>query len=346
MTITKPEAAQQHLPPNSDYTGEDGQIDEIENRESRTENQANRAISKTQVKYGNSIPTAMEATIVCGMCDQPGSATAATEINSARSNVREFGSESFTVWRCNNCRSIHSLEPVRLNHYYRNYPIHQQKLDFLTRLYYRNRLALTTRLGLQRRHSVLDYGCGGGAFVDYLKRKGYDAHGHDPFSSPYDQPIQAGTRFDVVIADQVVEHASDPEDLIRQWSQLTKSGGLLIIGCPDPEAIDLTFPEQFIHELHQPYHRHLPSAEALMQMASKAGFSHRRTLRRVTPWQPFINRPFLHHYMQKTGGFLDILYEDPAVGSILASPGLLARGLFGGLLPCRNFLMSVFTKDN
>lgn len=287
---------------------------------------------------------AMQATMICNTCDRPGSFETATECVKARSNVREFGQELFTLWRCDQCRTIHSLEPIDPEKYYKDYPVHNQKVDIFTRMILRNRLSFMTKLGVRRSHAILDYGCGEGLFVDYLKSKRYTIQGHDPYTEKYSQAIHPDARFDVVCSDQVIEHAADPGELIQTWADLVKPGGLLFIGCPNGEAIDLRTPERFIHELHQPYHRHLLSPRALAELAHKAGLRHLTTEQDVCAWQPFINWPFLRAYMQRTGGFLDALYEPPDYRRIVTSPGLIARGLFGGLLPSRTLMVSVFTK--
>jgi len=288
----------------------------------------------------------MDETMTCNTCDVPGRASTASEAIKARSNVREFGSETFTVWRCDNCRSIHALESVDLARYYRNYPVHNQKLDIFTRALLRSRLALMARFGLKKSHSILDYGCGKGLFVDYLKSKHFDAHGYDPYSDLYNQPISPAAKFDVVTSDQVIEHASDPAAMIQEWSNHVKPGGLLFISCPNGDAIDLRQPEKFIHELHQPYHRHLLSPQALVDLSRKAGFKHVQTISSSRNWTPFLNWSFLCAYMQKTGGFLDAVYEEPNYKLISSSPKLLAKGLMGGWIPCRTLMICAFIKES
>ena len=217
-------------------------------------------------------------------------------------------------------------------------------MDIFTRMILRNRLSFIKKVGVRRSHSILDYGCGEGLFVDYLHRKRYTIEGHDPYTKRFSKPIPEGSRFDVVTSDQVIEHATDPGELIQRWADLVNPGGLLFIGCPNGEAIDLNELETYIFELHQPYHRHLLSPRALADLAHKAGCRHLKTEQNVRAWQPFINWPFLHAYVQSTGGYLDALFEQPDYQHIAISPGLMARGLFGGLVSRRALMVSVFVK--
>ena len=268
----------------------------------------------------------------------------ASEVAKVRSNVKEFADESFTVWRCDNCRSIHSLEAVDLERYYKNYPVHNQKMEGFTRVIFRNRLALMTSLGLRKSHSILDYGCGEGLFVEYLKAKHFEVHGYDPYSHQYCHPISPGTKYDVVTSDQVIEHASDPSEMIHEWSSILKQGGILFVGCPNADGIDLMQTEKYVHELHQPYHRHLLSPQALINLSHKAGFKHLKTISGTRAWLPFLNWPFACAYMKETGGFLDSVYQEPNYKLIATSPKLLAKGILGGLVPCHSLMVCAFVK--
>ncbi|HEY9670377.1 MAG TPA: hypothetical protein V6D11_02960, partial [Waterburya sp.] len=53
-------------------------------------------------------------------------------------NVRGFKDESFKVWRCPDCMTIHCLDVVDLPHYYAKYPIAQATLTWPYRFCYGN----------------------------------------------------------------------------------------------------------------------------------------------------------------------------------------------------------------
>lgn len=97
-----------------------------------------------------------------------------------RCNVREFGDKVFTVWRCGRCGSLHALEAINYDHYYRNYPIQRQKYDAFTRATLSKRLEILSRAGLAGGKTLLDYGCGSGHFVRYAREQGVQAEGYDP----------------------------------------------------------------------------------------------------------------------------------------------------------------------
>ncbi|TMF72451.1 MAG: methyltransferase domain-containing protein [Chloroflexi bacterium] len=105
-----------------------------------------------------------------------------------------------------------------------------------------------------RSGSVIDVGCGNGAFVAAAAERGYEAWGID-FSS---KAIEAGRRhfrlqnlyamriedfttqfgdrrFDVVTAFEVLEHMDDASAFVLELSKVLKPGGHLIVSVPNRE---------------------------------------------------------------------------------------------------------------
>src|SRR4029077_18583025 len=109
----------------------------------------------------------------CNACQRTIAESIGIEIARVRSNVRRFQAESFAVWRCPACRSIHARDEVDLDHYYRHYPFHGQQPSRIASLFYERILRRLQRAGLRRTDTVLDHGCGGGLFVEHLLARGY-----------------------------------------------------------------------------------------------------------------------------------------------------------------------------
>jgi 2-polyprenyl-3-methyl-5-hydroxy-6-metoxy-1,4-benzoquinol methylase len=184
------------------------------------------------------------------------------------SNVKPFARETFSVWQCAACASIHARDEVDLDHYYAQYPFHGQTMSLPSRFAFRNQLKRLVTLGLSREHRVLDYGCGSGLFVQYMVEQGYvHARGYDAYASsgPYAEPPGGGFHF--VHSQDVIEHVADPRVFLQTLSDLALPGALLAIGTPDAGLIDLSTPQAFVHMLHQPYHRHILSKTALLKLA-------------------------------------------------------------------------------
>lgn len=271
----------------------------------------------------------------CNICSRPGTLQDALEVRQIRSNVRQFRQQLFTVWRCANCGSLHSREAVDLGFYYRHYPVHQHRLDPVTRLGYRNRWRSLRRHGLTRETSILDYGCGQGVFVRYLRQQGYQVEGYDPYASQFADPSVLQQRYEVVVAYDVIEHVAEPRHLLQQMAGCLRPGGLLVIGTPAANQIDLTDPETFLLELHQPYHRHILSEAALLALAAQAGLEVVRVEYRFyfDTLVPFVNWRFGKAYVRQTGNMVDILMDRPRPAVVLTSPRLLFYAFAGYFFP-------------
>ena len=92
---------------------------------------------------------------------------------------------------------------------------------------------------------VLDFGCGRGKFLDVLKPCGWDTFGIEPamntaFSSH--QRLVAVPKeptFDLVIAHHVLEHVTNPLELLRQFAAATRMGGHLLVAVPRLDTLPL-----------------------------------------------------------------------------------------------------------
>jgi 2-polyprenyl-6-hydroxyphenyl methylase/3-demethylubiquinone-9 3-methyltransferase len=132
-------------------------------------------------------------------------------------------------------RMLHRLNPVRIG-YIR---------DHAAARFGRDRKRLDSLAGLR----LLDIGCGGGILSEPLARLGADVVGADPAHSNIavarehaeqagvtidyrcttaEALADAGERFDVVLAMEVVEHVADLGLFARRAAEMVKPGGLLI----------------------------------------------------------------------------------------------------------------------
>lgn len=283
--------------------------------------------------------------LTCNLCDRPGRFDEAAEQQSVPCNVRAFLEDRFTVWRCPNCRSLHCREAADLGYYYGGYFLGNQKLDYFTWCVLRNRLSMFRRRGLQKTDSVLDYGCGAnGLFVEFLRARGYDAHGYDPFAEKFSDPGVLSRKFNVVASFDVIEHDDDPRDFFTRQVDLLAPGGLLFVGTPRADGIDLSKP--LTASLHQPYHRHILSEKALLELGQAAGLDlvdlHHRWVA-DTPF-PVVNNRFIMEYIASSGHVINSVTDPPKVGMVLASPRLMFFAIFGYLFPPPDAMGAFFRK--
>jgi 2-polyprenyl-3-methyl-5-hydroxy-6-metoxy-1,4-benzoquinol methylase len=273
----------------------------------------------------------------------------ASEVCEVHSNVRAFSREAFAVWRCAHCLSLHARDEVDLDAYYGNYPLFSLPNDWRTRAIHNSQLARLQRAGLRRTHRILDFGCGAGAFVEHLKSEGFDnTFGYDEYSAAFRDRSVLGERFDFVVSQDVLEHVPDPGLMLEQLAALTLPGGVIAIGTPNAEAIDLSRSSYYRHALHLPYHRHILSKTALLHVGESAGlrFEHYYPTQYTNTRVPFLNSRFYRFFMQALDDTLDCLVEPPRIAPILVRlPQALFWGIFGSLFAEETDIMVMFRKD-
>lgn len=282
----------------------------------------------------------------CNVCETE---TNDTEIEEAsvRSNVTAFRSEQFYYWRCPQCRSLHARDEVDLEHYYAGYPLHEMRDgDVAVRLVYQSQLARLVRAGLTRDHDIIDYGCGAGAFVRFMHAAGYrKAVGFDEYNPQFCDRSLLERRYDFVLSQDVIEHVPSPLALLDQFAKLARASGLIAIGTPDAQVLDLKRTEAFVHQLHAPYHRHIVSTDALVFAGKRRGWALQRKYSTMysNTRVPFLNEGFAAFYMRLVGNDLDNLLAPVRWGQVwLRAPIALFWALFGSFLSRRTDVMVVF----
>ncbi len=284
---------------------------------------------------------------ICNLCDNPGTLDTASEVAEVNCNVRKFADRRFTVWRCENCRSIHSRDVLDLADYYREYPFQRQRPDLPWRLICRNYLRRLRAVGLSRQHSLLDYGCGSGLLVSWLRGlKYHDVEGFDAYSSTFADRRVLSRTYDFVVLQDVLEHVEEPADLLDEAVSVTAPGGIICIGTPNAEALDLGAPERYVHSLHQPYHVHVLSARVLRAFAQARELEVERfhEVFYADTFVPFINVRFCHYYASIFDNTLDLAFDTPRFTWRLVTPRAVGLALFGRFLPPRSEMMFLFRK--
>ncbi len=287
----------------------------------------------------------MPENTVCNLCDSPETYSKSSEQRQVACHVRKFQNDNFTVWRCGGCQSLHSKEVVDLDSYYADYPLKKHTLDFHAKIGYRNRIKLLTRCGLSKDTKILDYGCGNGLFVTFLQSNGYAfANGFDPYIPEYaGTPLEPGS-FDIVTSYDVIEHVDNPKSYLETLISLVKPGGLLVLGTPNAEEIDLFDPDGPPVELSQPYHRHILSARTLFKLAEDKALEVVDVYRRFyfDSLLPLVNTRCMWTYIRSTGGMIDAAVEPIQWGVFLKSPRLLLYAFLGYFYPPKGNILVTF----
>ena len=282
----------------------------------------------------------------CIICEETSSQV---EESAVRSNCRKFGEELFRIWRCPKCLSVHATDDCDLAEAYRDYPYHlvgtQSSTQFLLNAGYRNLLARLCKVGFTRQHKLLDYGCGSGSFLRYARSKGYNVEGFDEYSEHFSDTRVIQTQYDFVLSQDVIEHVLDPWEHLSTLSKLTVPGGIVAIGTPNAELVDMRNPVKLIHALHQPYHRHLFSKRALVSLGERLNWTFVRSYAKMyaETLLPGMNGRFFDFYTQLGDNTLDFALEPLHLNILkLYSPIGLFWAFFGYFFVPEDSLMVVY----
>lgn len=284
----------------------------------------------------------------CDLCDAPETLSPKTLQAKIASSEREFENETFTVWQCSNCGCIHALEGVDLAHYYAKYGLHEDtEPDQVTRFFFGRKLQWLQKAGMKKDHYVLDYGCGGGHFMQFIRGKGYrNAHGYDPFTEQYADKSVLEQSYDMVMSSDVIEHDTDVKGHLQTLLDLTTETGQVYIETPDALAINLNQIEQHRQILQQPFHRHILPHTWIIDQVEKQGWRVKQIARHPFFHSaiPFLNVPAMDHYWDKYGG-LTVLNEGYRWSALL-SPKYWYLGLFGALLYTKDEVQLVLQRQS
>ena len=272
---------------------------------------------------------------------------------SFRCGIRALMNESFKVWRCPDCKTIHCLDVVDLDAYYAQYPFDDAQLVWPLRIIYKNLLRQLTQYGFSKDHSFLDYGCGvHGLFVQYLQENGFKhVYGYDPYapaSGLGDLVTVTQQKFDYISSQDVIEHVEDPGAFLSDIDKMSAPGGHILIGTPNASNIKLDRPDVDDYEylIHAPYHLHMFTPDVLKQLGKDQGWNVVGFFDRKyddTKW-PCLNNRAVNAYLKAFDGSFDVLAEPLNIAAALKSPKFLWWSLFGYWFSLRAGMGVMFKK--
>lgn len=286
----------------------------------------------------------------CNVCGFDADRNGRAALVSVPCHVRAFKGERFHVWRCPDCRTIHCRDVVNLNHYYSAYPFSVQTRTWAVDHVYRNLASRVRRTGFRRRDTLLDYGCGRGWFVEYLRARGYHrCVGYDPYGPPDGVGSRAVLRqapFDFIVLQDVFEHVESPDALLVELDGLLAPGGHVLVGTPNSNRIDLARVSDFLNELHVPYHLHVYTRIGVEAIGRRAGWTPVSYHDRPYHELPYLglNTRAVKMYQRSCDGTLNSVLEPIRIGPVLASPRFHFLSWFGYWMSDRADMTVVFRK--
>jgi len=168
--------------------------------------------------------------------------------------------------------------------------------------------------------TLLDVGCGNGAFLALMRKLGWRVSGVDPseeavryarevlklddvYQGTIDVVPVRGRGWDVITMNHVIEHIPTPVDTLKGCGDRLATQGKLVIVTPNAESLSLRlFGRDWIH-LDPPRHLNLFSAAALRACVEKAGFrvAEMRTPAAGAQYAFHASRRLRHHGILRDG---------------------------------------------
>ncbi|PIR20608.1 MAG: hypothetical protein COV45_05260 [Deltaproteobacteria bacterium CG11_big_fil_rev_8_21_14_0_20_47_16] len=140
--------------------------------------------------------------------------------------------------------------------------------------------------------SLLDVGCAGGYFLDFLREKGWkvagvevneamarharEHYGIDVRSEGLEKAAFPSESFDVVTIYHVLEHIPNPDQTLQECYRILRPGGLLVIAVPNSESWQASATGSKWFHLDVPHHLHHFSARGLKALVNQNGFNTKR----------------------------------------------------------------------
>lgn len=102
---------------------------------------------------------------------------------------------------------------------------------------------------------ILDYGCGDGSFLKFMKNNNYSIIGYEPNSKALNNAIYKigkentinslndieNNSIDIITLWHVLEHISNPEKILNELKNKLKKNGILIIALPNYKSYDAKY---------------------------------------------------------------------------------------------------------
>ncbi len=236
----------------------------------------------------------LEAIENCPLCDLPG---AFFSFMDCRDHL--VSGEVFSLCRCTNCGLVFTNPRPREENAERHYQSEKyishtdSQKGTMEKVYHLVRKhMLKKKLGMlkhtpSQNKTLLDVGCGTGAFLEAAQNEGFLVKGFEPGEKPRETARRKGLdvmgdkkelkslkegSFQVVTLWHVLEHMPDFLNKMKHFSRLLKTGGLLVVAVPMYKSFDAGFYKNFWAGWDLPRHLFHFDHDTIKLSAQKSGF--------------------------------------------------------------------------
>ena len=204
--------------------------------------------------------------------------------------------EQFEIWECSNCtlrftQNVPGTEEIGRYYQSENYISHSDTSNgLINNLYHRVRKRtlvqkkkLVEKMTGKKSGSILDVGCGTGAFINTMKEAGWqvsglepdetaakkakELYGIEPMSSEKLYDLSPGS-YDAITLWHVLEHVHDLHEYMKILKSLLKPGGKLFIAVPNYTSYDASKYQQFWAAYDVPRHLYHFSPASMKKLFS------------------------------------------------------------------------------
>lgn len=213
--------------------------------------------------------------------------------------------QQFEIWECANCtlrftQDVPNADSIAFYYQSDTYISHSESNKGLVNKLYK--LARRYTLGSKRNFvqsqtnavsgSLLDVGCGTGAFLREMTDGGWNVHGLEPDEGarakakelynvnpqPPEQLFRLSAGFyDAITMWHVMEHVHDLQGYMAQLKNLLAPKGKLFIAVPNYTSADASHYKQYWAAYDVPRHLYHFSPASMVKLAEKHGFKINRT---------------------------------------------------------------------
>ncbi|MBW2991798.1 class I SAM-dependent methyltransferase [Candidatus Woesearchaeota archaeon] len=175
---------------------------------------------------------------------------------------------------------IHVSDENKLKNYYESIE-DERKPDYL------RKIDIIKKIKGDKKLKLLDVGCGDLSFLRLAKQHDFDVYGTEVIDWPkdiakkYKIPLYIGTldkidfknnSFDIVYANHVFEHLTDPSSILKRCYSILKPQGLIMIDVPNYNALSIRLGIDDFHNNLPPGHLNYFTPKILKKYLLKKGF--------------------------------------------------------------------------
>lgn len=230
---------------------------------------------------------------VCPICGN------AQTINTLSVKDFSISQEIFQLQTCNNCNFLFTspvpdqdaigryyASDVYISHTDSNKGVIEQLYQLVRKRTLASKRKLIASLTQREKGTILDYGCGTGAFLNEMKLNGWNTYGIEPDAGarakaeqligntvglPSELSSLTTQTYDVVTMWHVLEHVHDLNGTIQEVKRLLKPEGKLFVAVPNHQSFDAQHYGTHWAAYDVPRHLHHFSPETMKSLMERHG---------------------------------------------------------------------------